>query len=128
MIEALITGKLFGTAQARTGKNGKPYAMAKVKTTGGDGDSLFVSVIAFADAACAALLALKDGDALALAGTLTVKVWTDRQGVAKPSVDLVAAQVLTVYHLTRKRRAVAGPDQSPPAGEQFPGEHEPMNF
>ena len=128
MIEALITGKLFGTAQARTDKNGKPYALAKVKTAGGDGDSLFVSVVAFADTACTALLALEDGDALALAGTLTVKVWTDRQGVAKPSVDLIAAQVLTIYGLARKRRALEAPGQTPQDGEQFPGEYDPINF
>jgi hypothetical protein len=41
------------------------------------------------------LLALRDGQALALSGALTPKVWTDKQGIARPSLDLVAVQVMT---------------------------------
>jgi len=45
---------------------------------------------------------------VALAGSITPKVWTDRQGNARPVVDLVAHQVLTVYHVKRKRAATEG--------------------
>lgn len=58
MIDALIAGKLFGAPQKRTGKSGHPFVVAKVRATAGDGESLFVNVIAFDAKAQAALLAL----------------------------------------------------------------------
>lgn len=107
-IDALIAGKLFRNAEERTGQSGKMFVRAKVRVATGDNDSVFVSVVAFSDSAKAALLALDDGEAVALAGSLTPKVWTDRNGDAKPALDMVAAQVLTTYHVQRKRKAVSG--------------------
>ena len=106
MIDALIGGKLFGQPAERMGKAGKPFAVAKVRVAAGDGESLFVSVIAFDPVPCAALLVLNDGDSVALSGALTPKVWTDKQGNVRPSVDMVAHQVLTAYHVARKRKAL----------------------
>jgi single-stranded DNA-binding protein len=103
MIEGLIAGTLVGLAETRQGKNDTSFALAKVKATAGDGESLMVNVIAFATEASAALMALDDGDAVALAGSLTPKVWTDKQGNTRPALDMVATQVLTVYHATQKR-------------------------
>ena len=113
MIDALIGGKLFGQPAERMGKAGKPFAVAKVRVAAGDGESLFVSVIAFDPVPCAALLVLNDGDSVALSGALTPKVWTDKQGNVRPSVDMVAHQVLTAYHVTRKRAAMQGAQASP---------------
>ena len=120
MIDALIAGKVFGTPTERTGKSGKPFAVAKVRVTAGDGESLFVSVIAFDAAPCAALLALGDGDSVALSGSLTPKVWTDKEGATRPGLDLVAHQVLTAYSVTRKRRATEGSTPPAPAPGQRP--------
>ena len=106
MIDALISGKLYGQPTERTSKSGKPLALAKVRAAGGDGESLFVNVIAFDAAPCTTLLALGDGDSVALSGSLTPKVWTDKEGNARPGLDLVAHQVLTAYHVTRKRNAM----------------------
>jgi hypothetical protein len=78
-----------------------------------EGDVLFVNVIAFAPAAVAALLALKDGDAIAIAGELTIKVYTPASGEPRPSLDLLAHAVITEYHVNRKRKAVEPPRQSP---------------
>jgi len=103
MIEGLIAGKLVGVAETRQGKNGTSFALAKVKTSAGDGESLIVNVIAFAAEAGAALMALDDGDAIALSGALTPKVWTDKQGNTRPALDMIATQVLTAYHVNRKR-------------------------
>jgi single-stranded DNA-binding protein len=69
-----------------------------------------VNVIAFNDGACAALLALDDGEPVALSGSLTPKVWTDKEGQPRAALDMVAHQVLTTYHVTRKRAAVDGTD------------------
>jgi single-stranded DNA-binding protein len=105
MIDGLIAGRMFGAAQERTGQSGKTYTTAKVRAAAGEGESLFVDVIAFGDDAQKALQALDDGDSVALAGTLTPKVWTDKQGVARPALDMVAHGVLTAYHVRRKRKA-----------------------
>ena len=106
MIDALIAGKLYGQPKQMTGKQGKPFAIAKVRAAAGDGESLFVNAIAFDPDTVAALLALDDGDSVALSGALTPKTWTDRGGNAKPALDLVAHAVTTAYHVTRKRKAM----------------------
>ena len=108
MMDALIAGRLHAPPEQRTGANGKPFATARLRAAAGDGegDLLFVNCIAFDPAAMAALLALDAGDALAVAGSITPKVWTDREGTARPALDIVATQVLTAYHADRKRRAV----------------------
>ncbi|MDP2064638.1 MAG: single-stranded DNA-binding protein [Burkholderiaceae bacterium] len=120
MIDGLVAGKLYGTPAQKTSKAGKPFTVAKLRTTAADGES---NVIAFSDATCTALLAMSDGDSVALAGALTPKVWTDRDGKARPALDMVAHGVLSAYHVTRKRRAMqpsapAGADD----GDGWPGE------
>ena len=112
MIEGLITGTLMGLAEERQGKNDSTFVLAKVKAQPGEGESLIVNVIAFSAEARAALLALDEGDTLAVSGALTPKVWTDKQGNTRPALDLVASQVLSVYHVERTRSAVDG--NSPP--------------
>lgn len=99
MIDGLVSGRLVGVAEQREGKNATRFAVAKVRATAGDGDTVVVNVIAFSADTCAALLALDDGDAVALAGGLTPKVWSDKQGNNKPALDMVATRVLTAYPL-----------------------------
>lgn len=112
MIDALIAGRIHGKPAERTSANGNTFATVKLRVTVRDGEAFFVNVIAFAQAAVTALLALSDGDSVALAGELTPKVWTDKEGTARPSLDLLAHAVLTSYHVTRKRAAVAGREES----------------
>lgn len=106
MIEALIAGKLHGKPEQRTARSGRAFVTARLRTAAGADEVLFVRVTAFSDSAGAALLALDDGDAVALAGTATPGAWLDRDGNPKPNLDLVAAQVLTAYHLKRRRDAM----------------------
>jgi single-stranded DNA-binding protein len=110
MIDGLIAGKLHERPVERMDKSGNPYAIAKVRTSTGDGDGadVFVNVIAFDAKACGSLLTLDEGDSVALAGSLTPKVWTDKQGNTRPSVDMVATQVLTAYQVTKKRSHLEG--------------------
>lgn len=106
MIDGLIGGKVYGKPAERTGQSGKQFVTAKVRAAAGDGESLFVNVIAFDGDAQAALLALEDGDSVSLSGVLTPKVWMDKSGEARPALDMVAHVVLTAYHVKRKRQAV----------------------
>ena len=92
-IEALILGKLHARAEQRTSKTGRPFITAKVRAAAGETESVFINVVAFSETAGAALLALDAGDAVALAGTLKPGAWIDREGNARPSLDLVAAQL-----------------------------------
>ena len=115
MIDGLVSGKLFGKAAERTGASGRPFVTAKILAAAGDGETLIVNVIAFDNGVKAALLALDDGDSVALAGTLTPKVWRDKNGEVRPALDMVAHAVLTAYHVQRKRRAMQSVDQSVPS-------------
>ena len=117
-IEALILAKLHGKPEQRTGKTGRPFVTAKARAAVADGDAVFVNVVAFSEAAGAALLALDAGDAVALAGTLKAGAWIDRDGNARPSLDLVAAQVMTVYGLAKKRKASTEPGNAQHAPAQ----------
>ena len=120
MIDALVSGKLFGAAQSRVGRNGSEFVTAKVRVAAGNSEALFVNVIAFSHSAGTALLALADGDSVALAGTLTPKAWVDKQGDAKPALDMTVHAVMTTYAVQRKRKAVA--EASPGEGQTM---HEP---
>ena len=106
MIDALIGGRLHGQPQERQSGNGTPYVTAKVRVSMRTGETIFANVIIFDDEAMRALLALSDKDSVALSGEVTLKVWTDTQGVAKPVLDFLAHAVLSEYHVTRKRQAV----------------------
>ncbi|MDQ3059932.1 MAG: single-stranded DNA-binding protein [Pseudomonadota bacterium] len=132
MIEALVSGKLHGQPAQKMSKTGKPFVVARVRAHAGDAD-VFVNVIAFSQGACEALLALGDGDAVALAGSLTPKAWTDREGTARPALDLVASQVLSAYHVARKRKAVEprqAPHPPPPQASDHDGldDGAPLDF
>lgn len=96
MIDGLIAGRLMGDASRRVDKAGRTFIVARVLARNKTDEEFIVNVIAFDETPCATLLALADGDALSLAGALTPKVWTDKQGVARPSLDLVAHRVLGV--------------------------------
>ena len=106
MIDGLIAGKVYGQPKKGIGKNGSGYVTAKGRGGGGGGETVFVNVITFSETAGQALLALGDGESVALSGTLTVKVWTDRDGLVRPGLDMQAHAVLTAYHVRKRRQAV----------------------
>jgi len=120
VIDALIQGRLRRTPESRTSAAGKPFAVASLRTTVRDGSAVFVSVIAFHQAAITALLALSDGDSVSIAGELTPKVYTPPVGEPRINLDLIAHAVLTEYHVSRKRRAV----QDAPGGDERPFDDE----
>ena len=101
MIDALISGRIYGRADERSGQSGSLYVTCKVRATTDEGDTLICNVIAFKDTVRNALLALEDGESIALSGALTPKVWTDKQGNVRPAVDLIAHAILSA-HLSRR--------------------------
>jgi len=105
MIDGLIGGRLYGDPKQGTGKTGNTYTTAKVKVAAVNGEMLLCGVIAFDDRAQSALLALADGDSVALSGSLTPKVYQAKDGEYRPGLDMIAHGVLTAYHVKRKRQA-----------------------
>lgn len=96
MIDGLVAGHLMGEASRRVDKMGRSYTVARVLARNRSDEEFIVNVIAFEAAPGSALLALGDGAALSLAGALTPKVWTDKQGNTRASLDMVATRVLSV--------------------------------
>lgn len=106
MIYALISGRLYGTPTARTSKTGRPFVTGKLRVSVANGETAFINFICFAAPAVSVLVALADGDSVALSGELNVKTWTDSEGHARPGLDLVCHAAITTYHVSRKRQAV----------------------
>lgn len=113
-IDALVAGTLFKTPEERPGQGGKTFVTATVRAADGGGESLFVSVVAFSSTAKAALLALEDGDSVALTGPLKIGTYEARDGAVKPKVSMAAQRITTAYHVARKRTAVQDDGGIPP--------------
>lgn len=113
MIDALITGKIHGTPMRRTGSSGKPFTVCKVRAPLSDNEVIFVSVIAFSVSVGDALLALGEGDSVSLTGSIVPKVWQPTTGAPKPTLDMVASAILTIYHIDKRRKAVQPDPQTP---------------
>jgi single-stranded DNA-binding protein len=116
VIDALIHGRIFGKPQRRTSKAGKQFVTANVRVPMADGESVFASVIAFAPHVGNALLALEDGASVSLGGELKVGIYTDKHGTSKPNLSLTAHELLTPYHVQRRRKAVTKQDGQSSAG------------
>ena len=115
MIDALIGGTLHGAPKPRTSTSGNRFVTAVVRCSTREGNAVFANVIGFDPSVCASLLALSEGDAVAITGELTPKVYTPQNGEPRPSLDLLAHAVLTEYHVARRRKAVQG-SEDPPRG------------
>jgi hypothetical protein len=114
VIDALIAGRLCGVPVARTTKAGKPFCTGKIRASTRDGGTVFANIIAFAELPVTSLLALPDGASVALAGELTAGAFTDKEGVPRPTLDLVVHSAVSEYHVARRRKAVRGPDPEVP--------------
>lgn len=121
MIDALVSGKVHGKPQQRTASNGsgKTFVTATLRCGTGEGEALFVNVIVFSDSVKAVLLALDDGDSVALCGSLSVGVWTPAQGEPRPQVKLTATAALSPYGV-KKRRAAVQDARRPARNEREP--------
>ena len=96
MIEGLVAGTLSGDPEKRSGKGGSEFVVARLRAHSSDNEPVVVNVIAFASEVSERLLAMREGDAVSLAGSLSPRVWQDRQGNHRPALDLVASRMLAV--------------------------------
>ena len=120
VIACLVSGRLFGKPVERTSKAGRQFATAKLRVASADGESLFVGVVAFSSHVIEALLALDPDDNMALSGTLKAGAYADKDGTPRPSLDIVASQILTAYAVGKKRKAVAQREAAPAEQLELP--------
>jgi len=114
MLSVLVEGTLNAAPVQRTSSNGHPYATAQMRTSGDDGETVWVSVITFNTDAVATLCALAGGDTVAVAGHASLKQW-EAHGEKRVGLRVTATRVLTVYDAGQRRKAAAR--RSEPAEE-----------
>lgn len=117
MIDALIGGKIVSAAVERTASSGKTFVTCKVRAADSDGESQYVNLVAFDEGVKCALLALDDGDGVSVSGAMKVGTYEARDGVARISINVIAHAVLTLYHVKRKRDALAQASNVTSGGE-----------
>lgn len=105
MLSTLLQGTLTAEPVQRTSSKGQPFATANVRAAGEDGQAVWCSVIAFDAGAVEALLALKAGDAVAIAGEASLSHWETTSGEHRVGLRVTARRVLTVYEAKRRRGA-----------------------
>lgn len=93
MIRALVTGELRADPQQRTGKNGKPFVLARISVPMGDQGRVSCSLIACEAEAVTRLLQLRAGASVAAAGTLKVGTFDGNDGTVRASLDMVADEL-----------------------------------
>ena len=102
----LISGKLFRDPEAKTSRANKPYAFATVKIGQGD-DAQWWRVMAFGDADREELLALRNGDAVSVSGTLKVELYTPNGGEPRVSLSVLADRLISARRAKREKTADA---------------------
>jgi single-stranded DNA-binding protein len=99
-------GTLATDPQARTAANGKSFATATLRVLA-EGESIFVSIIAFSETAVATLLVYKAGDVVSVTGLATLSKWVDRAGEEKHGLKMVASRVQSPHMAARQREKIS---------------------
>ena len=92
MIRALVSGVLHSDPQTRTSRGGQSFTTGKLRADGGDGNTVWVSLIAFGDVADR-LASLKAGQALSVSGRAKVTAWAGKSGEPAGGLDLTVDEV-----------------------------------
>lgn len=79
MISILASGVLIARPAECTSRNGNKYVRCQLRANAGD-ESFLVSLVAFDDHICKALLALDKGDSACVTGSGKPSTWTGRDG------------------------------------------------
>lgn len=95
MIRALVSGTLHGDPQTRTSRGGQPFTTGKLRADGGDGNTVWVSLIAFGDVADR-LASLKAGQALSVSGRAKLSAWLSKDGQPAGGLDLTVDELATL--------------------------------
>ena len=105
MIDVLLSGRLRGTPSLRTATSGATFVVFRMAAADRHGDSVLCSCMSFAPAVQTAVCALADGDGLAVSGEAALSSWQGQDG-PRQGLDVQVHELLTPYHLGRKRQAM----------------------
>lgn len=105
MIDGLIQGRLLGAPQTRTSKTGREFTAFKLKVQAGEGEAVFVNSVCFNDQLKPAVMALGDGEAVSVAGSIKPTAWMGKDGEPKAGLDIVVESLLTAYAIEKRRKA-----------------------
>jgi single-stranded DNA-binding protein len=108
MIDAMLRGRLVADPERKLTKAGRDYATARLSVTDREGGEHLALLTAFDEQAATAVLALGKGDALVVAGELSIGIWAPEGKEPRPSLRVLVHQVLTVHHVRRRRAAAGG--------------------
>jgi single-stranded DNA-binding protein len=108
MIDVLIRGRLVADPERKLAKSGRDYAAARLSVTDREGGEHLALLTAFDDGAVRALLSLGKGDALVVAGELSIGIWAPEGKEPRPSLRVLVHRVLTPYAVQRRREAASG--------------------
>ena len=106
MLSVLIEGTLIAAPVRRTSQKGSTFVTAQVRCNAEDGESVFVSVIAFSASAADPLAELAAGDTVAIAGPAALSQW-EKNGEHHVGLKVTATRVLTVYEAGMRRKAAS---------------------
>jgi single-stranded DNA-binding protein len=100
---AIVSGAMHKAAEERISKAEKRFATFKLRENV-NGSTRWWSVIAFDEAAIAAVLVVKDGEPVAISGEITAELWTpEAGGQPRLSWKIIADAVLTARRQRRGR-------------------------
>lgn len=105
MIGILIEGKLHADPVRRTSAKGQPYVTAQMRAAGDDGETVWISLIAFDATAVEALGRLAAGDAVAVAGHASLSAWQAKDGEHKVGLKVTVSKIMSVYEAGKRRKA-----------------------
>ena len=104
----LATGTLLRDPVARTSAAGKQFCTALMRVPGEGEDAVLCSLIAFHPDAVRSILALSNGDAIAVSGLGKLTSWT-KDGEEKHGLGVTVEAVLTAYQIDKKRQQTKKP-------------------
>jgi hypothetical protein len=103
VIDALVAGRLHSRPVQRTARTGSgQFVTGKMVAATSDG-TLFVSLLAFDPELQAQLLDLDAGASLCVSGPMKAHTYTDRDGAAQVSLEVIVQTINPLRHIKRKR-------------------------
>jgi len=110
MLSVLLEGVLSAAPVSRTSSKGTTFATANLRAAGEDGQTCWCSLIAFNADAVAALLALRAGDAAAIAGSAALSHWETGSGEHRVGLRVTVQRLLSVFDAGQRRKRSAAAD------------------
>jgi len=109
---AIVPGVVFRAPEAKTSKAGKRYVVATIRE--GTGDALrWWKGIAFSESAAEALLEIRAGEPVGVAGAIDAELYTPAGGEARISFKVTVDAVLSAKAKPKPRTKQAKVDRLP---------------